>query len=44
MFDRAGMTDSGFFRLDEAVPDVAIGYLPRPLRTSRGAATSSECR
>ena len=23
------MTASGFFRLDEAVPDVAVGYLPR---------------
>ena len=30
VFDRAGMTSSGFFRLDEARPDVAIGYLPRP--------------
>jgi CubicO group peptidase (beta-lactamase class C family) len=30
VFDRAGMTASGFFRLDEAVPDVAVGYLPRP--------------
>lgn len=29
VFDRAGMTASGFFRLDEAVPDVATGYLPR---------------
>ena len=29
VFDRAGMTASGFFRLDEAVPDVAVGYLPR---------------
>ncbi len=29
VFDRAGMTDSGFFRLDEARPDVAVGYLPR---------------
>ncbi len=29
VFDRAGMTASGFFRLDEARPDVAIGYLPR---------------
>jgi CubicO group peptidase (beta-lactamase class C family) len=26
---RAGMTSSGFFRLDEAQPDVAVGYLPR---------------
>jgi CubicO group peptidase (beta-lactamase class C family) len=32
VFDRAGMTDSGFFRLDEAVPDVAVGYLPRESR------------
>jgi CubicO group peptidase (beta-lactamase class C family) len=29
VFDRAGMTGSGFFRLDESVPDVATGYLPR---------------
>ena len=29
VFDRAGMTRSGFFRLDEARPDVAVGYLPR---------------
>lgn len=29
VFDRAGMTESGFFRFDEAVPDVAVGYLPR---------------
>jgi CubicO group peptidase (beta-lactamase class C family) len=29
VFDRAGMAASGFFRLDEARPDVAIGYLPR---------------
>jgi CubicO group peptidase (beta-lactamase class C family) len=29
VFDRAGMAASGFFRLDDAVPDVAIGYLPR---------------
>ncbi len=29
VFDRVGMTRSGFFRLDEAVPDVAVGYLPR---------------
>jgi CubicO group peptidase (beta-lactamase class C family) len=29
VFDRAGMTASGFFRLDDAVPDVAVGYLPR---------------
>jgi len=26
VFDRAGMSSSGFFRLDEPVPDVAIGY------------------
>ena len=30
VFDRAGMSSSGFFRLDEARPNVAIGYLPRP--------------
>ncbi len=29
VFDRAGMAASGFFRLDEARPDVAVGYLPR---------------
>ena len=29
VFDRAGMPASGFFRLDEALPDVAVGYLPR---------------
>lgn len=29
VFERAGMSSSGFFRLDEAHPDVAIGYLPR---------------
>jgi CubicO group peptidase (beta-lactamase class C family) len=32
VFDRAGMTASGFFRLDEVVPDVAVGYLPRASR------------
>lgn len=30
VFDRAEMTASGFFRLDEARPDVSVGYLPRP--------------
>ena len=34
VFDPAGMTESGFFRLDEAVPNVATGYLPL---TSPGA-------
>ncbi|MET0839680.1 MAG: serine hydrolase domain-containing protein [Marmoricola sp.] len=29
VFDRAGMASSGFFPLDEAVPEVAVGYLPR---------------
>jgi CubicO group peptidase (beta-lactamase class C family) len=29
VFDRAGMGASGFFRMDEPVPDVAVGYLPR---------------
>ena len=29
VFKPAGMTESGFFRLDEAVPNVATGYLPR---------------
>ena len=29
VFDRAGMVDSGFFRSDEPVPDVALGYLAR---------------
>jgi CubicO group peptidase (beta-lactamase class C family) len=28
VFDKAGMPASGFFRLDEVVPDVAVGYLP----------------
>ncbi len=28
VFKPAGMTESGFFRLDEAVPNVATGYLP----------------
>ena len=27
VFARAGMADSGFFRLDEPVPDLAVGYL-----------------
>lgn len=30
VFAVAGMRDSGFFRLDEPVPDLAVGYLPRP--------------
>jgi CubicO group peptidase (beta-lactamase class C family) len=29
VFARAGMAASGFFRLDEPVPDLAVGYLPR---------------
>lgn len=29
LFDAVGMGESGFFRSDEAVPDVAVGYLPR---------------
>jgi CubicO group peptidase (beta-lactamase class C family) len=29
VFERAGMSASGFFRLDEPVPDLALGYLPR---------------
>jgi CubicO group peptidase (beta-lactamase class C family) len=29
VFDRAGMSASGFFRMDEPLPDVAVGYLPR---------------
>ena len=29
VFDRAGMAASGFFRLDESLPDMAVGYLPR---------------
>ena len=29
VFDQAGMSSSGFFRLDEARPNIAIGYLPR---------------
>jgi CubicO group peptidase (beta-lactamase class C family) len=28
VFDPAGMTASGFFRMDEPVPDVSVGYLP----------------
>jgi CubicO group peptidase (beta-lactamase class C family) len=28
VFDRANMPDSGFFALDEARPDVAVGYRP----------------
>jgi CubicO group peptidase (beta-lactamase class C family) len=28
VFEPAGMTGSGFFRTDEPVPDVAVGYLP----------------
>lgn len=28
VFDRAGMTASGFFGLDEVRPDIATGYLP----------------
>ena len=27
VFDRAEMSSSGFYRLDEAVPDVAVGYV-----------------
>ena len=27
VFDRAGMGESGFFRLDEPVPDLAVGYV-----------------
>lgn len=27
VFERAGMGDSGFFRLDEVVPDLAVGYV-----------------
>lgn len=39
VFEPAGMTGSGFFPLDEAHPDVAVGYLPprapgRPWRTN----------
>lgn len=35
VFDRAGMHDSGFFRSDEAVPDVALGYLRRTSTQAR---------
>jgi CubicO group peptidase (beta-lactamase class C family) len=28
VFEPAGMSESGFFRLDEPVPDLAVGYLP----------------
>lgn len=34
---RADMAESGFFRLDEARPDVAVGYLP-PYGAERGSA------
>jgi CubicO group peptidase (beta-lactamase class C family) len=30
VFDRAGMAGSGFFRLDEVLPDIALGYVPGP--------------
>ncbi|WP_445257199.1 serine hydrolase domain-containing protein [Nocardioides aurantiacus] len=30
VLDPAGMGASGFFRSDEPVPEVAVGYLPRP--------------
>jgi CubicO group peptidase (beta-lactamase class C family) len=30
VFDRAGMEASGFFRLDEALPDIATGYVRGP--------------
>jgi CubicO group peptidase (beta-lactamase class C family) len=30
VFDRAGMTASGFFRLDQVLPDMATGYLRGP--------------
>lgn len=30
----AGMTSSGYFRLDEPVPDVAVAYLPRAADTA----------
>jgi CubicO group peptidase (beta-lactamase class C family) len=30
VLEPAGMTDSGYFRLDDAVPDLAVGYLPGP--------------
>ena len=36
VFDRAGMAASGFFRLDEAVPNVATGYLPSTRPGGRG--------
>lgn len=29
VLDRADMQASGFFRLDDALPDIAVGYLPR---------------
>jgi CubicO group peptidase (beta-lactamase class C family) len=31
VFEPAGMTESGFFRLDEPVPDLAVSYLPSGL-------------
>jgi CubicO group peptidase (beta-lactamase class C family) len=30
VFDRAGMAGSGFFRLDEVLPDIAAGYVAGP--------------
>ena len=35
------MASSGYFRSDEPVPDVAVGYLRRTERKPHGAATSS---
>lgn len=35
VLDRAGMADTGFFRLDEPVPDLAVGYLRQDDRTWR---------
>lgn len=39
VFAPAGMRDSGYLRLDESLPDVAVGYLPRepggPWRTNQ---------
>lgn len=37
VFARAGMTASGFFRMDEAVPDVAEGWEPVRTRGDDGA-------
>ena len=44
VFDRAGMTASGFFGLDEVRPDIATGYLRPTSPACPGGPTSSPCR